>query len=125
MNSKLSPLSGTLFSLCASSILAHGAENSTSKANLVPIHAVQPLVQSRIEAEYPNLFELYKDLHTHPELSFQEAKTSARFAEELRKAGLEVTTGVGKFGVVGVLKNGAGPTVLMRTDLDGLPVREE
>src|SRR6516225_4308582 len=63
-------------------------------------------VQSRIEKEYPDLFELYKQLHSHPELSFQEVQTSARMAEELRKAGFEVTTGVGKYGVVGVLHNG-------------------
>ena len=61
-------------------------------------------------------------LHSHPELSFQEVETARRIAEELRKAGAEVTTGVGKHGVVGVLKNGPGPTVLVRTDLDALPV---
>ena len=66
-----------------------------------------------------------KHLHSHPELSFQEDETARRIAEELRKAGAEVTTGVGKLGVVGVLKNGEGPTVLVRTDLDALPVTEE
>ncbi len=70
------------------------------------------------------LVDLYKDLHTHPELSFREERTSHRLAEELRKAGAEVTEGVGKLGVVGMLKNGPGRTVLVRADMDALPVRE-
>ena len=68
---------------------------------------------------------LYKHLHTHPELSFQEHETAKRIAAELEKAGAEVTPGVGKLGVVGVLKNGPGPVVLVRTDMDALPVAEE
>lgn len=82
-------------------------------------------VRAAVDAEYPSLFELYKHFHANPELSFHEEKTSARLAEELSRAGYEVTAGVGRFGVVAVLKNGSGPTVLMRTDLDGLPVREQ
>ena len=81
----------------------------------------------------PSLLTIYKDLHAHPELSGQEEKTAAFVAKELRAVGCEVTEKVGKydkpqhrpFGVVGVMKNGAGPTVLVRTDLDGLPVKEE
>ncbi len=72
----------------------------------------------------PSLLDLYHHLHSHPELSYHEAETSKRIAEELRGAGAEVTTGVGKFGVVGVLKNGDGPVVLVRSDLDALPVVE-
>lgn len=82
-------------------------------------------VQSRVKAEYPGLFELYKRLHAHPELSFHEEQTSKIVAEELRKAGCEVTSGVGRFGVVGLMRNGAGPTVLVRTDMDALPVKEQ
>ncbi len=82
-------------------------------------------VRTKVDAEYPSLFDLYRDLHAHPELSFHEAKTSIHIAEELNRAGCEVTTGVGRFGVVGVLKNGAGPTVLVRTELDALPVKEQ
>jgi amidohydrolase len=67
---------------------------------------------------------LYRHLHGHPELSYKEVATAARIAEELKKAGAEVTPGVGKLGVVGVLKNGQGPTVLVRSDLDALPVTE-
>ena len=66
-------------------------------------------MRSQVAQEYPSLFELYKHLHSHPELSFQEAQSAARVADELRQAGCEVTTGVGKGGVVGVLRNGAGP----------------
>ena len=71
------------------------------------------------------LLGLYTDLHQAPELSMQEARTSARLADELRRVGAKVTTGVGKFGVVGVLENGPGPVVLVRTDMDALPVTEE
>lgn len=71
------------------------------------------------------LSSLYVDLHRTPELSFQEQKTAARMAERLRGLGFEVTAGVGGHGVVGVLKNGAGPTVMLRTDLDALPVEEK
>jgi hippurate hydrolase len=81
-------------------------------------------IKSRADQEYASLEQLYKHLHGNPELSFHEEKTAARMAEELGKAGYAVTTGVGKHGVVGVLKNGAGPTVLVRTDLDALPVTE-
>src|SRR5262249_23915973 len=76
-------------------------------------------------ANLDELLGLYKHLHSHPELSFAEVNTAARIASELKRAGAEVTTGVGKLGGVGVLKNGPGPTVLVRTDLDALPVVEE
>jgi len=69
--------------------------------------------------------ELYKDVHRHPELSLQEERTAALAAERLRQAGFDVTTGVGKTGVVGVLGNGDGPTVMLRADMDALPVQEQ
>jgi hippurate hydrolase len=68
---------------------------------------------------------LYQDLHTHPELSFQETRTSGIVAERLRALGFEVTTGVGRTGVVGVLSNGGGPVVMLRADMDALPVEEK
>src|SRR5688572_29915960 len=71
-----------------------------------------------IEQDYPSLEKLYHDFHTHPELSFREEKTALKLAGELKALGIEVTAGVGGHGVVGVLRNGAGPTVLVRTDLD-------
>ncbi|MFD4374841.1 amidohydrolase [Streptomyces sp. NPDC058486] len=73
----------------------------------------------------PDLLALYEDLHAHPELSFQEKRTAQVVAARLRARGWEVTEGVGGTGVVGVLRNGAGPTVLLRADMDALPVREE
>ncbi|MBN8417913.1 MAG: amidohydrolase [Verrucomicrobia bacterium] len=87
------------------------------------LRAAAPL-DTFIEQQRPSLIQLYEQLHAHPELSFHEEKTSACMAEEIRKAGFEVTEKVGGFGVVAVLKNGPGRTVLVRTDLDGLPVRE-
>ncbi|GAB3465798.1 amidohydrolase [Actinophytocola sediminis] len=71
-----------------------------------------------------DLAALYRDLHEHPELSFQEKRTAAIVAARLTEAGFEVTTGVGGTGVVGVLRNGDGGSVLLRADLDALPVRE-
>src|ERR1039457_6475250 len=85
-----------------------------------------------VDREVPVLFAIYKDLHAHPEISQHEERTSALLAEELRKAGYTVTEHVGKypdgraaFGVVAILSNGAGPTVLVRTDMDALPVEEK
>ncbi len=77
------------------------------------------------KAHSEELVGLYWHFHAHPELSFEERETGARVAKELRATGMEVTEGVAKTGVVGVLKNGDGPTVLIRTDLDALPVTEQ
>jgi hippurate hydrolase len=88
------------------------------KERIVPI-------DKRIDAEITDLIALYQHLHSHPELSLQEEQTAARMPAELKKLGFEVTTKVGGHGVVGVLKNGAGPTVMVRTDLDALPVTEQ
>lgn len=81
-------------------------------------------ITPKIDAELPSLLDLYKYLHAHPELSRQEAQTAARMARELKEAGLDVTTGIGGYGLVGILKNGPGPTVWVRTDLDALPITE-
>src|SRR5271168_4773329 len=77
-----------------------------------------------LEKLLPELEALYKDVHAHPELSMQETRTAALAADRLRAAGFEVTTGVGKTGVVGLLRNGEGPTVMLRADMDALPVQE-
>ena len=87
--------------------------------------ALRETVASKIASEYSSLEALYQDLHARPELSLMEERTAGVVARELRAAGFEVTERVGGFGVVGVLKNGTGPTLLIRTDLDGLPVQEE
>jgi hippurate hydrolase len=70
------------------------------------------------------LVAVYHYFHAHPELSFQEEKTAARLADDLKQLGLEVTTKIGRHGVVGILRNGAGPFLMIRTDLDALPVTE-
>ena len=77
-----------------------------------------------VDQIYSGIRATYIDLHEHPELSTHEVQTAGKMAEGLRKLGFEVTTGVGGTGVVGVMKNGAGPTVLIRTDMDALPVQE-
>jgi hippurate hydrolase len=85
-------------------------------------HAQQP---AGLDAIYARLDALYIDLHRNPELPLQEEKTAAKMAAQLRAAGFEVSERVGGHGVVGVLKNGAGPTVMVRTDMDALPVKEQ
>lgn len=81
-------------------------------------------VKQKVAEEKDGLLALYRDLHSAPELSFQEEKTSARLAQELRAAGFTVTEKIGKWGVVAVLENGQGKTVLVRSDMDALPVHE-
>ena len=78
-----------------------------------------------LDGLYPDLETFYIDLHQNPELSFHEEKTAAKLAQRLRALGYEVTTGLGKTGVVAVMKNGNGPTVLVRADMDALPVEEK
>ena len=98
----------------------------------VPAFA-QQTPQQIADAELPSLITIYKDLHTHPELSTHEERSAAIVAKELKAAGYEVTDHVGKydkpgltcFGVIGVMKNGDGPVVAVRTDLDALPVHED
>jgi hippurate hydrolase len=93
----------------------------------------QQTPQSLADPELPSLLAIYKDIHAHPELSGHEERTAALIAKELRAAGCQVTEHLGKYqdfkfkayGVVGVMKNGDGPTVLVRTDMDALPVQEE
>jgi hippurate hydrolase len=79
----------------------------------------------QIDSVYPQVETLYIDLHRNPELSYHEEKTAAKIADQLRKLGYDVTTGVGGNGVVGVFKNGAGPVVMLRAELDALPVPEK
>src|SRR5690349_9355825 len=85
--------------------------------------APEPVLKN-LDPLIPDLEAFYKDVHAHPELSMQETRTASLAADRLRAAGYEVTTGVGKTGVVGVLRNGDGPTVMLRADMDALPVRE-
>ena len=80
---------------------------------------------AEVDAVYPQAEALYLDLHQHPELSFHEQQTAAKLAAGLRELGYQVGEGVGRTGVVGVLKNGHGPVVMLRTELDALPVVEQ
>jgi len=99
---------------CALILLSAGAVS-------VPVPAD---AAAEVNAEYAKVEALYLDLHQHPELSFHETATAAKLAGELRQLGFDVTTGIGRTGIVGILKNGAGPTVMLRTELDALPVTE-
>src|SRR6185295_9943147 len=81
-------------------------------------------VLANLDGLLPELETIYKDIHSHPELSMQEERTAGVAADHLRAVGYEVTTGVGKTGVVGLLRNGEGPTVMLRADMDALPVKE-
>ena len=95
--------------------------------------AQEMTVEKTAVSELPSLLAIYKDIHSHPELSTREEKTSALVAKELRATGCEVTENFGKYdnpnlkcyGVIGIMKNGTGPTVLVRTDMDALPVEED
>jgi amidohydrolase len=109
-------VSGALGALLVSSlILAAGpATDRTANAALAPLDSL-----------YPELQKLYVDLHSHPELSLHEARTSAEIASRLRQLGYDVADHVGGYGVVAVLRNGSGPTVLLRADMDALPVEEK
>jgi hippurate hydrolase len=82
------------------------------------------IVLAPLDGLLPELESVYKDIHAHPELSMQEQRTSQLAANNLRAAGYEVTTSVGKTGVVGLLRNGDGPTIMLRADMDALPVKE-
>jgi hippurate hydrolase len=86
--------------------------------------AADPLAD-QVRGDMPDLMALYRDLHANPELSMQEVRSSAKLAAEAKKLGFEVTTGVGKTGVVAVMRNGPGPVLLLRADMDGLPVAEQ
>lgn len=88
-----------------------------------PAHA-DPLDRA-IQADMPSLTAIYRDLHMNPELSFKEGRSAAIMAAEAKKAGFTVTSGVGGTGVVAVLKNGPGPVLLLRADMDALPVTEQ
>jgi amidohydrolase len=93
----------------------------TTKTQTRPGHPVLDGLDAIIEP----LEGLYRDLHAHPELSDQEHRTAAKAAEQLKWAGCKVSTGIGGTGVVGVLRNGDGPTVMLRADMDALPVVED
>jgi metal-dependent amidase/aminoacylase/carboxypeptidase family protein len=91
----------------------------------VAASAQDPSLKTKVDAVYPEAQALYLDLHQHPELSGHETRTAQVMAEKLRGLGYEVTEHVGGTGVVAIMKNGVGPVVMMRTEIDALPVSEE
>ena len=98
---------------------------AASALSLTASPACADALGDTIARDLPGLMEIYRDFHANPELSFQETRSAARLATEARKAGFEVTEKVGQTGVVAVMRNGAGPVVLIRADMDGLPVIEQ
>jgi metal-dependent amidase/aminoacylase/carboxypeptidase family protein len=80
--------------------------------------------KDQLEPVFPDAYALYLDLHQHPELSWHKTRTAALLVQWLDQLGYEVTENVGGTGVVGIMKNGSGPTVMLRTELDALPVEE-
>jgi len=110
--------------LLASVTLCAAAALSPANAEIDVAH-LKPAIEASVEADYPKLDALYKDLHAHPEVAFEEVKTSARLAAEMRALGFEVTEKVGKTGLVAIYKNGDGPTIMVRTELDALPMEEK
>src|SRR6266550_1668566 len=87
--------------------------------------SLKSAIERSVESHYPKLDALYKDIHAHPEIAFQEEKTAAKLAAEMRALGFDVTEKVGKTGLVAIYKNGDGPTIMVRTELDALPMEEK
>ena len=103
-----------VFPALAAACLVHGA-----------ISAAPAVPEPELDALYAEVEPVYLDLHRHPELSLHETRTAALLSGDLRKQGFEVTEHVGGTGIVGVLRNGPGKTVMLRTELDALPVEEK
>jgi amidohydrolase len=103
--------------LCTLSVLPARAELDVARLSAA--------IDASLEGGYPKLDTLYKDIHAHPELAFEEVKTAARLAAEMRALGFEVTEKVGKTGLVAIYHNGEGPTIMVRTELDALPMEEK
>src|SRR5437867_1011425 len=103
--------------LCAATVFPAHAELDVAR--------LKAAIETSFEADYPKLDALYKDIHAHPELAFQEVKTAAKLAAEMRALGFEVTEKVGKTGLVAIYNNGDGPTIMVRTELDALPMEEK
>lgn len=110
------------FSLAFSALLSI-APSAMAQSGALPAPLIAS-VQAAVDADAARLTTIFKDIHQHPELGFMEVRTAAIVAKELKALGFEVKTGIGKTGVVGILKNGAGPTVMYRADMDANAVEE-
>ena len=106
-------------SFCALATTASLIALPTLGAELDP-QPIKPELQRLIDQMYPGMRSVYEDLHANPELGFQETRTAVKLATEMRKLGFEVTEGIGKTGLVAIYRNGTGPTVMVRTELDAL-----
>jgi amidohydrolase len=107
----------TTAALCAATFSPAQAELDVIK--------LKAAIETSVESDYPSLDTLYKDIHAHPEVAFQEVKTAAKLAAEMRALGFEVTEKIGKTGLAAIYKNGDGPTIMVRTELDALPMEEK
>src|SRR5882672_4979104 len=117
MPSSLKPIAASVLSLC---LAAGAAAQSSSVAEQYGAK-----VSGLVNDMYPQIETVYQDIHAHPELGFQETRTAAKLAAEMRALGFQVTEKIGKTGVVAIFKNGTGPTVMVRTELDALPMEEK
>lgn len=98
---------------------------ASSAGASAPAESAGPAIDAAIRHDWPELDALYKDLHANPELGFQERRTAALLAAKMRALGYTVTEGVGRTGIVALYRNGAGPVVMVRTELDALPMQEK
>lgn len=116
-----------LAALCVPALVqtAWASEATIAAAQAPDAASAVQQIDLLLDRRYPSLDRIYKDLHAHPEVAFQEVRTAAILAAQMRKLGFQVTEGVGKTGLVAILRNGTGPTVLVRADMDGLPMEEK
>jgi hypothetical protein len=110
----------TLLASAAIGAAAHVPANAEMNINML-----KAAIETAVESDYPNLDALYKDIHAHPEIAFQEVRTAARLTAEMRALGFDVTEKVGMTGLVAIYSNGDGPTIMVRTELDALPMEEK
>ena len=118
-------MSATRSRLRSSSLALAALLGLAQAASAADVAGTRAAIDRGLDAQYPHIEALYKDIHSHPELGFQETRTAAKLAAEMRALGYEVTEGVGKTGIVALYRNGPGPTVMVRTELDALPMPEK
>ena len=125
-DSPRAPSARTLALLTRSALAALALGAGAGSAHALDVVAVKTQVDQAFATDYPgHLQGLYEDIHRHPEISFQEARTAAKLAAEMRALGFTVTEHVGKTGIVAIYHNGPGPMVMVRTELDALPMEEK
>ncbi len=123
MKKAMNPLLG--LTVAVGVMLTATGTHGSDGVRAVPRADLAGSVEQQIGSDLPDLLTFYTDLHTHPELSLRETESARKIAKRLEAVGYTVTTGVGGTGVVGILENGVGPTVLVRGDMDALPITEE